>query len=88
MSDGEFTWNHRLVNRPSTNGGEDMFYFAEVHYEADGSISGASTPFLESETPEGMVLLANWLLQAAKEPALHENDVCFYTGDEDEDENK
>jgi len=59
-----------------------MFYFAEVHYEADGSIIGAFAPFLESETPEGMVLFANRLLQAAKEPVLHENDVCFVGGEE------
>ena len=81
MSDGEFTWNHRLVNRPSTNGGEDLFYFAEVHYETDGSI-GATPPFFESETPEGMALLAERLLQAAKEPVLHENDVYFVGGEE------
>ena len=33
------TWNHRVMNLPSENGGDDWFTIQEVYYE-DGVVVG------------------------------------------------
>ena len=73
MSEHEFTWNHRLVNVPSENGGEPWIALQEVHYE-DGKPTGYGEPCCGSETLEGAKQVCAWFAEAASKPVLHEDD--------------
>lgn len=73
-------WNHRLVNCPSENGGEDYFTFKEVYYDDDSNKPFSySDPFMGSESIEGMQELVARLSKALKRPVLHENDFIEET---------
>lgn len=67
-------WNHRVVNCPSQNGGDDLFQFQEVFYDDDGKPSGFSDAFMCGNTPEELKVLLGRLTEALAKPALHEND--------------
>lgn len=69
----EFTWNHRLVNVPSENGGEQWITVQEVHYE-NGKPTGYGEPCYGSETLEGAKQVCAWFAEAASKPVLHEDD--------------
>lgn len=78
MSD--YTWNHRLMNCPSENGGDDYFCFVEVHYE-DGKPIGYTEAFMGGDTVDEVRELMTWLQGALDKPVLHEDE--FGGSDED-----
>ena len=67
------TWNHRVVNCPSENDGEDLLVFKEVYYDENGVPYAYSDIYACSESQDGTVELAERLLKAAKQEVLHEN---------------
>jgi len=67
------TWNHRMVNCPSENGGDDLLIFKEVFYDENDVPYAYSDTFLCGESREEMVELAEHLLKAAQQEVLHEN---------------
>ena len=69
----EWTWNYRIVNVPSENGGEDLFELKEVSY-GDGKPTGYGRPCVSDETIEGLEEILNWMTRAALRPVLHEDD--------------
>jgi hypothetical protein len=71
---GEITWNHRIVNCPSENGGDDYFVIKEVHYDADGKPNGYTDAFMGGDDLEGVQWLINRFQDALAEPAMHEDD--------------
>ena len=80
MKEYEIHWNHRLVNCPSENGGEDYFTFKEVYYDDDSNKPFSySDPFMGSESIEGMQELVARLSKALEHPVLHENDFTEET---------
>ena len=76
-------WNHRIVNCPSENGGEDWLTVKEVFYDMEDT--GDHTPraycdaCLGSENIGGMQELIDRFAIASALPVLHEND--FKGGD-------
>jgi hypothetical protein len=68
-----FTWNHRVMNCPSENGGNDLLVFKEVHYTADGVADSYTDAFFCGESREEMVELATRLLEACSQQVMHEN---------------
>ena len=68
----EYTWNHRLMNCPSENGGDDYFCFVEMHYE-DGKPIGYSEAFMGGDTVEEVRELVTRLYGAMGKPVLHED---------------
>ena len=65
-------WNHRVMNCPSENGGDDYFTFKEVYYE-DGAPTSYCDPFIGCDTKEGLQELVARLGRALEEPMLHED---------------
>lgn len=68
----EMHWNHRVMNCPSENGGDDYITFKEVFYE-DGVPTSYSDPFIGADTVEGLEELVSRLSKALKQPMLHED---------------
>ncbi len=67
-------WEHRFVNMPSANGGEDWIELREIYYNEDGSLIGHANPCLGSESMDGVTLIVGWWVNASKLPPLHEKD--------------
>jgi len=67
------TWNHRMVNCPSENDGDDLLMFKEVFYDENDVPYAYSDMYLCGESREEMVELAERLLKAAQQEVLHEN---------------
>jgi hypothetical protein len=66
-------WNHRIMNCPSENGGEDYITFKEVFYDDNGRPEFYSDPFFSSDTKQGLEELVYRLTRALNEQMLHEN---------------
>lgn len=66
-------WNHRLINCPSQNGGDDWIEFKEVFYNEKGELLGYSNACSGSETVEGMQEMLARLNKAMELPVLHES---------------
>lgn len=66
-------WNHRVMNCPSENGGEDYITFQEVFYDDNGNPDSYSDPFIGADTVEGLQELVARLSKALEQPMLHED---------------
>lgn len=68
-------WNHRIVNCPSKNDGEDWYECKEVYYDNFGiAISCTENPArVHGETVEEIVVTLERMLKAASLPTLHED---------------
>ena len=67
-------WNHRVVNCPSENGGDDLYTFKEVYYDDEGKPDAYSDPFMCGDDLDELRLLLQRLEKALGEPVLHETD--------------
>jgi len=65
-------WNHRVMNCPSENGGDDYITFKEVFYDDDGEPYAYSEPFIGGDNLEELETLVASLNAALKQPMLHE----------------
>lgn len=50
------TWNYRLVDRTHRNAGEPWVEIVEVYYDEQGKLEGFSSPFINGETKEEVLL--------------------------------
>lgn len=67
-------WNHRVVNCPSENGGDDLFTFREVYYDDEDRPNSYSAPFMCGDDIEELHQLVARLNTALEQPTLHEDD--------------
>jgi len=67
-------WNHRVMNCPSENGGDDLLFFKEVYYDDNGKPDAYSEPFMCGDDIDELRLLLQRLENALDKPVLHEND--------------
>ena len=69
-------WNYRMVNCPSTNGGQDWVQLKEVYYEGEvlRLMGYCDPPMLGSETVKGLKETMQMLNNALNRPVLHEKD--------------
>ena len=67
-------WNHRVVNCPSENGGDDFFTFKEVYYDDEDRPDAYCSPYMGSEEMQGLRELIARLSAALEKPTLHERD--------------
>ena len=72
----DFTWQYRIVNAKSENGGEDWYCIKEVVYYRDdlGKPSGFLDPCLGSEDMESFKEVWAMINRAWEEPPLQEED--------------
>ena len=68
-----YTWNHRVINTPSKNGGEDWYTFQEVGYE-NGVPTGYGDACMGGDTVKELTDLVARLQLALTKPVLHEDD--------------
>ena len=71
--DFDFTWDYRIVNAKSENGGEDWYCLKEVTY-SKGKPTGYGDPCTGSETVESMRSVWDMMEKAMKLPPLQEED--------------
>ena len=71
--DGGFTWNYRIVNTKSENGGEDWYCLQEVTYR-DGKPEGYGNPCTGSEDMESLKDVWAMMNEAMELPPLQETD--------------
>jgi hypothetical protein len=85
-----FTWNYRIVNTKSENGGEDWYCLKEVYYNKDNTPYAYSNACTGSEDMESLKDVFKMLNEAMELPPLQESDFVPYerTDDEDEDEDE
>jgi hypothetical protein len=69
----DFTWNYRIVNAKSENGGEDWYCLKEVSYRG-GKPEGYGNPSTGSETVESMRSVWDMMEKAMQLPPLQEED--------------
>ena len=70
-----FYWNHRIVNVPSENGGDDWYCLKEVSYDKDTHKPlGYGEPCVGSETHESCLELLKMFEDAVVLPPLQEKD--------------
>jgi hypothetical protein len=69
----DFTWNYRIVNAKSENGGEDWYCLKEVTY-SKGKPTGYGNPCTGSETVESMRNVWQMMEKAMQLPPLQEED--------------
>ena len=67
-------WNHRLMNCPSDNGGDDFFVFKEVFYDDQDRPDGYSNPFMGGDSIDEVRELLVRLSVALSLPVLHEDE--------------
>lgn len=67
-------WNHRVMNCPSENGGEDCFLFKEVYYDDKGVAHSYGNPFMGGDTFEELQELVDHFKTALGHPVLHEKE--------------
>ena len=72
-NDFDFTWNYRIINAKSENGGEDWYCLKEVTYNK-GKPAGYGNPCTGSETVESMRAVWDMMERAMKLPPLQEED--------------
>lgn len=72
------TWNYRIVNTKSQNGGEDWYCLQEVFYTDKGVPCGYSAPCMGSETVDGVREVWKMMQMALLKAPLQEED---FTGD-------
>jgi len=65
-------WNHRVMNCPSENGGDDYITFKEVFYDDEGKPNLYTEPFMGADTKQGLEELVARLSKALEQPMLHE----------------
>jgi hypothetical protein len=65
-------WNHRVMNCPSENGGNDYITFKEVYYE-DGAPTSYCEPFYGCDTKQELQELVARLGRALEQQMLHED---------------
>ena len=70
---GEFTWNYRIVNLKSQNGGDDWYCLQEVHY-MQGKPTGYAAPCLGSDNMENMRNVWDMMSEAMKSPPMQEEE--------------
>lgn len=70
---GGFTWNYRIVNTKSENGGADWYCLQEVTYR-DGKPEGYGNPCTGSEDMESMKEVWRLMEMAMELPPLQETD--------------
>jgi len=68
-----FTWNYRIVNAKSENGGEDWYCLKEVIYK-EGKPSGYIEPYVGSEDMDSMREVWRMMGLAMEKPPLQEED--------------
>lgn len=73
MNDFDFTWNYRIVNTKSENGGEDWYCLQEVIYRG-GKPKGYGNPCTGSESMESMKEVWRLMEMAMTLPPLQEED--------------
>lgn len=73
MSDFDFTWDYRIVNTKSENGGEDWYCLQEVIYR-DGKPEGYGNPCTGSESMESLRDVWQMMNKAMTLPPLQEED--------------
>jgi len=69
-------WNHRVMNCPSINGGEDCFTFKEVYYDDKGNPCAYSDAFMGGDTFEELQELVDRFKTALGNPVLHEKEFA------------
>jgi len=69
-------WNHRVVNCPSENGGDDYFTFREVYYDDEDRPDAYCNPYMGGEAMEELHMLVARLNAALEKPTLHERDFA------------
>jgi hypothetical protein len=67
-------WNHRIINCPSENGGDDYFVIKEVYYDEDDKPSGYTDSFMGGDDLAGVKKLIDRFQDALAKPAMHEDD--------------
>jgi hypothetical protein len=68
-------WNHRVINCPSENGGDDYFTFKEVYYDdKDQQPYAYGNVFLGGDDLDELQTLVARLSTALTQPVLHERD--------------
>jgi hypothetical protein len=72
--DCAFTWNYRIVNLKSENGGEDWYCLREVVYDTQGNPQGSMTPCVGGDSMEEMRSMMSLIAQATTSPAIQEED--------------
>ena len=73
------TWNYRVINVPSRNGGEDFIQVCEVYYNEDGRPIGYTyVEQIGGETVQSAK--NNWeqIAEAFQHPVLHESQFPAY----------
>jgi len=73
MNEELFTWDYRIVNAKSENGGEDWYCLKEVIY-SNGKLFGHGEPCTGSEDMESLRDVWRMMGLAMKKPALQEED--------------
>ena len=69
-----FTWNYRIVNTKSENGGADWYCLQEVCYNKKGKPTGYSSPCTGSEDMESLQQVFEMMNEVMKLPPLQEED--------------
>lgn len=69
----DFTWDYRIVNAKSENGGEDWYCLKEVTY-SKGKPTGYGNPCTGSETVESLREVWQMMEKAMQLPPLQEED--------------
>jgi len=71
--DFDFTWDYRIVNAKSENGGEDWYCLKEVTY-TEGKPVGYGEPCVGSEDADSFKNVWNMMEKAMQLPPLQEED--------------
>ena len=71
-----FKWNHRIINTPSLNGGDDWYQVCEVVYDKNGKPNGYSpVTQLAADTPKDLAQFVEQIVaDTATRDVLHEKD--------------
>ena len=75
--DFDFTWNYRIVNTKSANGGEDWYCIQEVVYNEDGKPESYGEPCTGSEDMESLRDVWFMMEEAMRLPQLQEEDFIL-----------
>ena len=73
-NDGGFTWNYRVVNLKSQNGGEDWYCLQEVYYDMNDKLTGYCNISIGSESWESLRVMWEMMEEGMKLPPLQEED--------------
>lgn len=73
-NDGGFTWNYRVVNLKSQNGGEDWFCLQEVYYDMNDKLIGYCSICLGAESMKSLYDVWKMMEDGMAFPPLQEED--------------